>query len=396
MIIDGISDKGAVYKIVLPPLDETLNSSIKGIYIWCHGYRPVGIPLTAVFDYHSEPYATLLRRGFILASTSYRREGYILKDSVEDINDLRNFIIDKYCNGNSEGLTVILEAESMGGAIVTLLNERFTRNEFSGIIATGAALFIQRDPIDDPIQFLYKPKIPQIYICNSSEMSIVKDYIEKSKEEKEKDTSIVIPQLLYIEREGHCEVYCEELQIAFSAMFEWLKDETYFEKLNQEIHDITLYDLDFEKELENPGLEIIEHNEGTRGAWIYVDELTLYNEVILRIGRQDFRKLFIYPYNQFTIYIAKDSKPNTKFALDDLNNDQKVNRFDILHASYPFTGIQIGTLVSSFNVDNNLIIRRHFTGNNLNMAGTEMGVQISHLVFILEKQRFKKTRKVVN
>ncbi|KAF0974130.1 hypothetical protein FDP41_006740 [Naegleria fowleri] len=394
-IHDGKSDHGSIYKIVVPKSTTWRLASIKGIYIWCHGYRPLGIPLTAIFDYHAEPYATLLRRGFILASTSYRREGYILKDAVEDIDELRRFILDQFVSPNDAStpyFTVLLEAESMGGAIVTLLNERYSRQHYHGIIATGAALFIQKDPVDNPIQFLFTPHIPQIYICNSSEVSIVKEYIEKSKEEKKRDSSIIIPNLLTVEREGHCEVFTEEIQIAFSALFEWLKDESYFDNLNQESHDITLYSLEMEREFNSQSsskLQIVTemvNSQPVRGVWILVDEVSLYNEVILRIGREDFRKLFIYPYNQFTMYVSNSSKSNEKFSLD------TAKKFEILHASYPFAGIDVGTLVSSFNIDDNLIIRRHFTGNNLNAAGTEMGVQISHWVFILEKEMKRTSR----
>ena len=379
---------GSKYRIVLP--DTLRDSKYNGVYIWCHGYRPIGIPLNPVFDYHSEPYATLLRRGFLLASLSYRREGYILKDAVEDIDNLRRYICEKYFpNGMTKDTPVLLEAESMGGAIVTLLNERYTRNEYAGIVATGAALFIQNDPPENPIQFLHTPHIPQIFICNSSEVSLVKEYISKARENKKKDNTIIEPVLLTVEREGHCEVFIEEIQIAFSALFDWIKDDTYFDK--QQEFDITIYDESLRDEANATyPVQFVSHTTQTgetiKGAWVLVDEITLYNEVILKIGRTEFHQLFIYPYNSFELYVSKTPKVNEKFDLEQL--DQVANRFSILHASYPFAGIDMGTLVSSFNVDNLLIIRKHFTGNNLNEASTLMGLsQMANWVFIKEKSR---------
>ena len=66
-------------------------------------------------------YQTLLQEGWILAGTSYRREGVIIMDSQMDILELREFVCKRY----SLPRLVLLEGQSMGGAIVTLMAERY-------------------------------------------------------------------------------------------------------------------------------------------------------------------------------------------------------------------------------------------------------------------------------
>ncbi|KAL9654674.1 hypothetical protein ABK040_006736 [Willaertia magna] len=353
------------YKLIIPTLQKP-----NSIYIWCHGYRPIGIPLTTTFDYYSEPYATLNRKGFILASLSYRREGYILKDAVEDIINLRNYIVNKYLS-NTLIKYILLEAESMGGAIVTFLNERSNRNLFTGIIATGAALYVQKDPIDNPIQFLHTPHIPQIFLCNNSEISV-------------KLEDIIVPACWLVDREGHCAVYKEEIQLCFYGLFEWIDNN----KILLE-NDITLLDIDTEHFHPNvlkkvSKVEFIQNNETLKGAWVQVDEVTLYGEVILDITDFEFKKLHIYPYQNYKILISKESKLNNfKF---NLNRKEEFNTFEIVHASFPYVGIDNNTWVSDFNMSNDLIIRKHFTGNNLNSASKEMNVQMGQWVFICEKE----------
>mgnify|MGYP002389894636 CR=1 FL=1 len=69
----------------------------ENVIIYCHGYRPEGIALQATFFDRFELHPTLIERGWIFAATSYRREGYILQDAVEDVLDLRQHIIKNYC-----------------------------------------------------------------------------------------------------------------------------------------------------------------------------------------------------------------------------------------------------------------------------------------------------------
>jgi len=60
-----------------------------------------------------------MKQGWIVAMTSYRREGLIVADAMKDVNNLRNFI----CNEQGYPYWVLLEGRSMGGAIVTYIAE---------------------------------------------------------------------------------------------------------------------------------------------------------------------------------------------------------------------------------------------------------------------------------
>ena len=56
----------------------------------------------------------------MVATTSYRRNGMIVGDAIADLDALRAYIVTAY----GELDRVILEGESMGGLIVTIMAER--------------------------------------------------------------------------------------------------------------------------------------------------------------------------------------------------------------------------------------------------------------------------------
>ncbi len=70
-------------------------------------------------DLEDQCYRRLLEAGWIVAMTSYRKEGLVIREAIDDLISLREYIAEKY--GSLK--TVLLEGESMGGAIVTHINE---------------------------------------------------------------------------------------------------------------------------------------------------------------------------------------------------------------------------------------------------------------------------------
>jgi pimeloyl-ACP methyl ester carboxylesterase len=56
-----------------------------------------------------------------VAMTSYRRNGRVVRDGMEDVNQLRDYIEKNYGRPN----LCLLEGRSMGGCIVTLLAENY-------------------------------------------------------------------------------------------------------------------------------------------------------------------------------------------------------------------------------------------------------------------------------
>jgi hypothetical protein len=101
--------EGARYTIAYVPTADNKNTSLPSspsgngdniipVMIYCHGYRPVGIPLLPSFDLDTHDTAMipeLLTTGWIVAATSYRREGYILHDAVDDVRQLRQHIVEQ-------------------------------------------------------------------------------------------------------------------------------------------------------------------------------------------------------------------------------------------------------------------------------------------------------------
>jgi pimeloyl-ACP methyl ester carboxylesterase len=88
----------------------------------------------------------------MLNPCSYRREGYILADAVQDLYNLREFILThrytfKSDTGQEEDSSprVVLYGESMGGPIMTLAIERHP-DLYSGVLGLGAAMWIRDDP----------------------------------------------------------------------------------------------------------------------------------------------------------------------------------------------------------------------------------------------------------
>lgn len=82
-----------------------------------------------------------------------------MRDAVRDVNNLRDYIINKY--GTID--VTILEGRSMGGAIVTHLAERHP-DLYNGAVAIGAAL-LTKDK-ENPLNYTYQPKIPIIFLTN--------------------------------------------------------------------------------------------------------------------------------------------------------------------------------------------------------------------------------------
>lgn len=173
----------------------------KNVLILVHGMRGENSPLTAEFD-TTELYAKqLLSEGWIVASTSFRRNGHIIDEAIQDIDELREHIIKTYGKPNH----VYLLGGSMGGRIVTHIAE--TRaDKYDGAVAVGAALSIES------ASYTFDPKMPILFLTNQSETSDVKAYISKAAR------STVKPAFWLVKRDGHCATTEKEDISAFRAL----------------------------------------------------------------------------------------------------------------------------------------------------------------------------------
>ncbi len=66
------------------------------LLIIAHGYVPEDQPLSADFSPEKEIYQDLLDGGWMIAGSSYRRNGFIIKDAIKDLELLHQHIVKAY------------------------------------------------------------------------------------------------------------------------------------------------------------------------------------------------------------------------------------------------------------------------------------------------------------
>jgi pimeloyl-ACP methyl ester carboxylesterase len=170
-----------------------------------HGFRDQSAPLVADLNPRHLAYRTLLDEGWIVAKTSYRRNGLILRDAIADLENLREHIAQNY----GEPQVTLLEGDSMGGAIVTLMAEQFF-DHYQGAVAVGAALQV-REP-GGTLAFNLQPKIPLVFLTNQSELDGPRHYLAAPFDRSAR------PVLLEVARDGHVNVNQRERLVAIRAV----------------------------------------------------------------------------------------------------------------------------------------------------------------------------------
>ena len=100
-----------------------------------HGYRREGQPLDGDFDVKNRFTGGLIEKGWTIAGTSYRRNGWIVEDAILDLKALRDHVAKQY--GKVERCIVI--GSSMGGLIGTLIAEGAVEG-VDGVVLIGAYL----------------------------------------------------------------------------------------------------------------------------------------------------------------------------------------------------------------------------------------------------------------
>lgn len=202
-----------------------------------HGLRAESAPLVADLFPEQFAYKTLIDEGWMVAKTSFRRNGPIVADAMADLDALRAHIVQTY--GNPE--RVLLEGESMGGLIATLIAERLPDLDeqgqpgYAGVVAIGAALSVRESNM--AIGLTLQPKIPIIFLTNQSELDGPANYIGKF---VSRDRTDVLPVLLRVSRNGHVNVNQRERLAALRVLDTWLdsgpaalphppKDEPFFD-----------------------------------------------------------------------------------------------------------------------------------------------------------------------
>ena len=192
---------GAKYKIL------SAEKPSGKVLLLAHGYRTKGNPLSADFDMEGTMASTLIAEGWTIASTSYRRNGWIIDDALLDLKALQ----DKVVEFQGEIKTTYILGNSMGAQIAVIAAEGSL--EVDGAITTGAAF--QNYPKKGMTEKLsYLPKVPVILLINKE----INRPMSVKYHKKAGDKNCA---LWKIERPGHCNVSDLEKLSAINALERW-------------------------------------------------------------------------------------------------------------------------------------------------------------------------------
>lgn len=204
--------EGAEYGILLP---ENHNGRV---LLVAHGYWPDSMLIALSPDWSEGLVSTFVEDGWIVATTSYRRNGWIMEDAARDLENLYELVAAAM---RGDPGTVYLMGDSMGGGIATLLAEN-PGGRFDGALAMGAYLF---GPIGQSgvasselgAHFSKAPQVPILYLTNRSELEGPAAYVAAAAE------APVPPVLWTVERSGHVNLNQAEQAAALAALVEWVE-----------------------------------------------------------------------------------------------------------------------------------------------------------------------------
>ena len=188
------------------------------VLLRAHAYQPAETPLSVSLPINEPAYAALLDEGWLIAATSYRRSGLIVADAVADLDNLRAYLADKYGRLRH----VLLEGESMGGLIVTLLAERAPADPpiYHGVLALSPALQL-REPNSLGTGLTTEPRIPLLFVANQNELDMVKSYTRALLPPAARTLNAVA---FRVAREGHLNFNQAERSAALRALIRWVEE----------------------------------------------------------------------------------------------------------------------------------------------------------------------------
>ncbi|HYC69702.1 MAG TPA: alpha/beta hydrolase [Opitutaceae bacterium] len=264
---------GALYAVAVP---EQWNGRLLLI---AHGFRPLDQPLHAELHEAKPPHATLLADGWIVALTSYRRNGMILRDAIEDLGALREHIVVRH----GAPTYTYLMGESMGGAIVTLIAEHFP-DHYAGAIAIGAALDAREPP--PTVGITLQPKLPVLYLTNRSELAGPARYVEAAAAAEKP------PVVWRVDRDGHVNVNAAEKLAALAAVVRWVEQGV----PPPAAHDATLAPA--------PGPSRVTWNDDASAAGVVTEVHPVYGNLTLDFQPDDLGRLGIEPHTWFALVVG--------------------------------------------------------------------------------------------
>lgn len=203
---------GAFYKIALP---QNWN---KKLLVIAHGGRPETAALSVDLEIENTYLAELLKEGWMVAATSYRRNGIFVTDGAADLNDLIDFISREH--GRPE--RTYLTGASMGGKIAVKLAEG-TPGRFDAVLAVGAALLCDDNGtsseknMESFRKLTFKPNVPVLFLSNVNEAGLANEYVALA------SSNTANAAVWTAVRRGHCNVNDSEMLKAMRALVDWLE-----------------------------------------------------------------------------------------------------------------------------------------------------------------------------
>jgi pimeloyl-ACP methyl ester carboxylesterase len=201
----GTLDSGALYTIAKP---VRWNGRV---LLLAHAYRTDEQPLHASLHERQPPVRTLLDEGWLVATTSFRRNGVILKDAIDDLDALRSHIAGVF----GQPQRVYLLGEAMGGAIVARIVESFP-DEFAGAVAVSPEFQLQEP--QPTVGLTLQPRRPLLLLGNQSELSGPRGYVATAAR------APFPPAVWHVARNGHANINSAEKLAALTALVRWVEE----------------------------------------------------------------------------------------------------------------------------------------------------------------------------
>lgn len=116
----------ARYQLLMP------TAGVKKLVLYAHGYRSRWEP-PMMWGRLSPILQAYLERGFAVALSEYRRQGWAVREGIEDTEALRQYIVAKY--GKPD--TTFISGGSMGGLIAVALIEQYPQHYDGALTLCG-------------------------------------------------------------------------------------------------------------------------------------------------------------------------------------------------------------------------------------------------------------------
>jgi len=193
---------GVLYTLAVP---EDWNGKL---LLQAHGSRSVDMPLLADLDMKDAANLALVKDGWLIAYSSYRRNGPIVTDAALDLLALRGHVADAF----GEPELVLVEGWSMGAVVAAMLAEDHA-DLVDGVCGVGAMFSI---PIPgEDVEFSRRPGVPVLLLSNMGEPKDAREYCVAA-------GAAGAPAAYWmIGRYGHVNLNSEERLVALRALEAW-------------------------------------------------------------------------------------------------------------------------------------------------------------------------------